>query len=107
MRIVSDREEKHGKLFMEACVTQALLSTCQRARCGSVIVSNGGIIGAGFNSPPGNKESQRKCICRKEDYNQKITDKTCCIHAEQRAIIDALKKNHRKIKNSQIYFSRI
>ena len=107
MRILSGKEEKHGELFIGECIKQAALSTCQRARCGSVIVSSESIIGRGYNSPPGNKESQRKCTCKKEDYDKKVTDKTCCIHAEQRAIIDALKNHPEKIKNSTIYFARI
>ena len=37
----------------------------------------------------------------------KITDKTCCIHAEQRAIIDAIKKNPDKIEGSQLLFVRL
>jgi hypothetical protein len=54
------------------------------------------LIGKGFNSPPGLKESQRRYFCLKENFDRKITDKTCCIHAEQRAIIDALKYNPEK-----------
>lgn len=93
--------------FLELARQEALKSTCLRSKCGSIIVSNGKIIGRGFNSPPGNLESQRRCKNRKSDYNIKITDKTCCTHAEQRAIFDALKNFPNQIEGSTIYFVRI
>jgi len=40
-------------------------------------------------------------------YNKKITDKTCCVHAEQRAIMDALRNNPSKIEGSRLYFMRL
>ena len=37
----------------------------------------------------------------------KVTDKTCCIHAEQRAIMDALINNSDKLFGSRLYFIRL
>lgn len=34
-------------------------------------------------------------------------DKMCCVHAEQRAILDALKNNPDKITDSRLYFIRL
>jgi deoxycytidylate deaminase len=79
-------------------------STCKRRKCGSIILKENDIIGAGYNSPPGELESQRRCHCNKENYKNKVTDKTCCVHAEQRAIMDALKNNPDKINNSRLFF---
>jgi hypothetical protein len=31
-------------------------------------------------------------------YHRKVTDKTCCIHAEQRALFDALKNHPEQIE---------
>ena len=42
----------------------------------------------------------------KNIYNKKITDKTCCVHAEQRAIINAL-NNGESVKGSTLYFVRV
>jgi deoxycytidylate deaminase len=78
-----------------------------RRKGGSIIVKDNEIIGQGFNSPVNDLESQRRCNFDKELYNKKITDKTCCIHAEQRAIIDALKNNAKKIDSSRIYFNAV
>lgn len=85
----------------------ALHATCQRAKCGSVIVKSGEIIGAGSNSPAGNLESQRRCSSNKDSLHKKVTDKTCCVHAEQRAIMDALRKNPDKFEGSSLYFVRL
>lgn len=82
-------------------------ATCERSQCGSVIVKDNQVIGEGFNSPPNNLESQRRCVNKKIDYDIKVTDKTCCMHAEQRAIMDALRKNPDKIKGSTLYFVRL
>ena len=96
-----------AQIYLDKAVEAALKSTCERAKCGSVIVKDNKIIGTGFNSPPANKESQRRCSFSKESYAKKITDKTCCIHAEQRAIMDALRKNPDKLSGSRLYFIRL
>lgn len=93
--------------YMRKAAEVAEKASCSRSKCGSIIVKDGEIIGKGFNSPPGDLESQRRCNCDKEELNKKVTDKTCCVHAEQRAIMDALKKNPGKIKGSILYFARL
>ena len=107
MKYLSGSEEQKAWEYLEAAAKIALNSTCQRSRCGSVIVKDDEIIGRGFNSPPGEKESQRKCSCSKDSYHKKVTDKTCCVHAEQRAIMDALRNNPDKIAGSRLYFIRL
>ena len=93
--------------FIKEVAEVAKLSTCLRSKCGSIIVKENEIIGKGYNSPPKELESQRKCSNKKEEYHKKVTDKTCCIHAEQRAILDALRNNPEKIKDSVLYFIRL
>lgn len=97
--------------FSIDCMNKAKLvaidSKCLRSKCGSIIVMGAEIIGVGYNSPPSNLESQRRCNNPKEGYDKKVTDKTCCVHAEERAIIDALKRNPEKIKDSTLYFVRL
>ena len=85
----------------------ALNANCERSLCGSIIIKNNELIGEGVNGPPKNKESQRKCGCHKNEYDMKVTDKTCCVHAEQRAIMNALETNPMKIKDSRLYFIRL
>lgn len=95
------------KEFLKEAEKAALNSTCLRAKCGTVIVKDNEIIGRGFNSPPKNLESQRRCSINKDEYDKKVTDKTCCVHAEQRAIINALKRNPGKVNGAKLYFIRL
>ena len=92
---------------MQQAAEIAQKASCERSKCGCVIVKDGEIIGQGFNSPPQHLESQRRCHCDKEQYHRKVTDKTCCIHAEQRAILDALKFASDKLIGSDLYFIRL
>lgn len=107
MRYLTNSETEKANEYLDKCVELALKATCERHRCGSVIVKNEQIIGEGYNTPPRNLESQRRCHLKKNEYDIKVTDKTCCIHAEQRAIFDALKINGDEIEGSTIYFMRI
>ena len=105
MKILTDSEEREALQIMDFAAEIAKLSSCYRSQCGSVIVKDKKIIGKGYNSPP----SDMKLIyCLKDflpaDFK---SDKTCCVHAEQRAIMDALQNNPEKIKDSRLYFIRI
>ncbi len=102
-----NKSKQDVKKFIEAAIREAGKSTCKRDRCGSIIVNDGEIIGKGYNSPPAGLESQRCCSRDKNSLHKKITDKTCCIHAEQRAIFDALRNSPQKIKGSTLYFIRL
>lgn len=107
MKYLKNKEEEIAKKYFRKSVELAEKSTCGKSRCGSVIVRNEQIIGRGFNSPAKNLEDQRRCSRNKNSYNKKVTDKTCCIHAEQRAIMDALCKNPGKIIGAKLYFIRL
>ncbi|EKE27862.1 MAG: hypothetical protein ACD_3C00142G0018 [uncultured bacterium (gcode 4)] len=107
MRYLIWNELLEANKFIEECMAIARSATCERSKCGSVIVKDWEIIWIWFNSPTNGLESQRRCHMEKSSYNKKITDKTCCIHAEQRAIMDALAKNPNKLKDSRLYFMRI
>lgn len=107
MRFLSGKEEKEAVEYMNKTAEIALSSSCLRSKCGSIIVKDNEIIGTGFNSPAGEKESQRRCLEDKKSLHPKVTDRTCCVHAEQRAIIDALKNNPKKIIGSRLFFIRL
>ncbi len=81
---------------------------CLRSKCGTVIVdTDGAIIGRGYNAPPQNDISIRRCDRKHELSPTFKSDKTCCVHAEQRAIMDALKNNSDKLKGAILYFVRL
>ena len=93
--------------WIDEAVKEARRATCERSKCGSVIVKDGVTIGRGHNSPAGGDEGQRRCSTDKTTYDRKITDKTCCVHAEERAIMDALRINADKVVGSTLYFARL
>ena len=107
MKFLSEEEETEAIKYINEAVKIASRSSCLNSRCGSVIVKDGEIIGAGYNSPPLDKEEFRTCL---DEYKlpQKFKfDRTCCVHAELRAIMDALKRNPDKILGSRLYFIRL
>jgi deoxycytidylate deaminase len=93
--------------YFEAAGTVAQDATCLRAKCGSVIVKDTVIIGQGFNSPALNNEDQRLCNAEMDTELKPKYDKTCCIHAEWRAVLDACKTNADKLAGSVLYFMRV
>ena len=96
------------KVYFEAAQTIAQQATCTRARCGSVVVAKDGtIIGRGFNAPPNNDESQRMCKVVLDKSIKQNNDKTCCVHAEWNAILDALKHHPTEVEGSSLYFMRV
>ena len=80
---------------------------CLRSKCGSLIVSRGRHIGSGVNAPPAGLASQQRCLRRHELAADFKSDKTCCIHAEQRAVMEALRHNPTRLPGSRLYFIRL
>ena len=107
MKYLFGEEEREAIKFLLLCAKVALDGTCERSKCGSVVVKDGKIIGTGSNTPPGGLESQRRCTNDKRSYHFKVTDKTCCTHAEQRSISDAMLRNPGKHIGATIYFIRL
>lgn len=107
MKMLSENENKDALQWMNSAAKVADKASCLRSKCGSVIVRDGEIIGEGFNSSPDAREDQRRCNTSKDEYHKKVTDKTCCVHAEQRVIMDALRKNPDKLSGSRLYFIRL
>jgi Cytidine and deoxycytidylate deaminase zinc-binding region len=97
-------DSTHEQYFDHAA-QEAQKALCKRARCGTVIVKDGNIIGRGSNGPaPGDslRCEDRYVLTRKSKY-----DKTCCVHAEWRAIVDACKRAAATIEGATLYFMRI
>lgn len=104
---LTDHAEQEAITHLMRAAETAKHATCQRSKCGSVIMKNDEVIGEGWNSPPQNLESERRCQNSKSQYHIKVTDKTCCVHAEQRAIMDALRKHPDQLAGSTLYFIRL
>lgn len=87
---------------------EALRATCARRKCGSVVVSaQGEVIGRGWNGPPAGDEGQRRCDRKHELDPGFRSDKTCCVHAEWRAIFDALQRFPEQVRGGTLYFSAV
>jgi deoxycytidylate deaminase len=106
MEILAGLGEQEAASWMKEAAEVAKSARCNRAKCGSVIVSNGEIIGRGYNAPPLDQESHRMCEADRSAGKEKY-DRTCCVHAEWRAIMDALRRNPDRLAGSKLYFMRI
>lgn len=103
MEYLKGQQEKEATGRMEEAGRVAEKALCLKAKCGAVIANNGGIIGEGYNAPPLDKEDNRMCDIDLDSDESK----PCCVHAEWRAIMDALKRNPEKIMGSKLYFTRV
>ncbi len=93
--------------WLQQAAKVATGSHCDRAHCGSVIVANHTIIGSGFNAPPLNNPAHKRCSATYTIPNQNKHDLTCCVHAEIRAINDALTHHPGQLAGSTLYFTRV
>jgi deoxycytidylate deaminase len=86
---------------------EAKKALCLRDRCGAIVVScDGAVIGRGYNAPPKDNVVERKCSWELQMSPKPKSDRTCCMHAEWRAILDAL-SHDKQLENSVLYFTRI
>lgn len=95
--------------YFEEAAFEARRATCLRAKCGSVVVSRSGVVlGTGYNAPPQNDESQRTCETTWDLAKKPKYDKTCCVHAEWNAALDAQRKaSDDQLEGSRLYFMRV
>jgi deoxycytidylate deaminase len=107
MKYLKDKEEEEAKIWMQEAAKVAEKALCLRAKCGTVIVKDGKIIGSGYNAPPLDNDKNQKCLDEYDFSGKPKYDHTCCIHAEWRAILDAVKENGDSIKDSKLYFTRV
>lgn len=99
--------EKEALPFIEAAAKEAAHSLCLNRKCGTVIVKDGGILGKGYNAPPLDDLKHRTCLDVYEYPHKKNFDRTCCIHAEWRAIMDALRYHPDSLQGSRLYFTSV
>ena len=107
-RVLHGIEERAAKGWFKIAAETALKSSCLRSKCGSVVVKGEQVIGVGYNSPPGDIPPEK---CLKDEIKGDdtfISDATCCVHAEDRAIRDALAKHSWDgVRGARLYFVRI
>src|SRR3989344_4114295 len=106
MDYLKDQKEKDAIKWMNQAAKMAEKALCFKAKCGTVIVKDGEVIGEGHNAPPLDREENRTCD-KEFGFGKPKYDRTCCMHAEWRAIMEALKTNPEKIMGSKLYFTRV
>ncbi len=109
MKTLSEFEAKPLMCYFKAAASAANQSTCLRAHCGSVIVSQQDeIIAKGSNCPAGGQESNRTCLIDRPGGSPKPKyDTTCCVHAEWQAILRAALDHSDKLGGSRLFFMRV
>jgi len=105
MEYLKGQQEKEAIHWMNMATEIAKKALCLQAKCGTVIVKNGEVIGVGYNAPPLDKKENQTCNVE-FGPGKPLFDKTCCMHAEWRAILDALRRNSSMVIGSKLYFSR-
>jgi deoxycytidylate deaminase len=100
------KENKNSEYYFREALKLANKSMCKRGRGGSVVVFKDEIIGRGYNAPPNDEEDNRMCQTNYRTSSKPKSDRTCCVHAEWRAIINAI-KNKGDIYGSSIYYVSI
>lgn len=107
MRYLKGAEETEALSLIKEAAKVAEQAMCLKAKCGSIVVQDGVIIGSGYNAPPLDDMSNSFCLTPYNHTGKPRYDHTCCMHAEWRAILDTLRNNSDKIVGSTIYFTRI
>lgn len=105
MRILAGREREDAYYYILLAAKIAGESPCLRSRCGAVIASKNRLLGEGYNAPPLD-ERLESCLKDSLPANFK-SDKTCCVHAEQRAIMNALRGYPDQVEGATLYFIRL
>ena len=105
MTILTGKEYEQAARWMQMGVEAAQQSTCRKAQCGSILVKDGTIIGTGYNSPAGGENN--RCLDTYSIPENNKYDITCCVHAEVRAIHDALRHHPEKLHGATLYFMRV
>ncbi|MBI2637712.1 MAG: hypothetical protein HYW88_02320 [Candidatus Sungbacteria bacterium] len=59
MKYLTGQQEKEAIRWMNKAAEVAKKALCLKAKCGSVIVNDGEIIGEGYNAPPLDREENR------------------------------------------------
>lgn len=98
---------EEDKAFLLLTAEEARKSLCLAGRCGSIVVKDGQIIGRGYNAPPGDDLEARRCTRKSEIDPAFKSDKTCCVHSEWRAVINALKNDPALLHGATLYFVRV
>lgn len=105
---LTEKQQEQALQYLHQAANVARDALCEARACGTVIVSEDGVtIAEAFNQPPAALKSQQRCGRKHELKPGFKSDKTCCVHAEQRAIMKALAMYPDKLQGSTLYFASV
>lgn len=93
--------------WFEAAAQAARRALCLRSRCGAVLVKDGRILAAGYNGPPQDDLALRSCHSLVPSRHKPKADRSCCLHAEWKALEDALLQCPVDVVGSTMVFCRV
>lgn len=94
--------------LFEAAAREARKSLCLRSACGAVLVDRAGtILGTGYNAPPKDDLSLRVCGHFGPSSRKPKADRTCCVHAEWRALCHAIETSPQLVVGANMVFVRV
>ncbi|NIM46807.1 MAG: hypothetical protein GTN40_01465 [Candidatus Aenigmarchaeota archaeon] len=104
MRKLKGENLKEAQKYIDLAVRASKSSKCKKSKRGAVLVRKGKVIGVGYNGAPNGKFCP---VCLRENIRDNSRMELCyAIHAEQRAIINALKNGY-NLKGSRLYHIKV
>lgn len=104
MRYLFGEEVKEAEKYTQIAAEEAKKSTCKKSQRGATIVKKYNVIGVGFNKVTDEKYCNP---CIREDIRDNSRVELCSAnHAEQLAILDALRKGN-DLGGSRLYHAKI
>jgi dCMP deaminase len=104
MKELQGKELEEGMKFIKEAVRASKKSPCKKSQRGAVLVKNGKIISIGYNGAPKDKVCDP---CLRENIKDNSRTELChAIHAEQRAILNALRKGY-DLTDSRLYHIKV
>lgn len=95
-------------VLFELAAVEARKSLCLRSSCGAVLVGHDGVVlGRGYNAPPRDDLSCRVCDTTAPSLAKPKSDRTCCVHAEWRALLEALQRPSDGLARATMVFARL
>ena len=104
MRYLEDEEAKEAEKIIRIAAEEAKKSKCKISQRGAIIVKNNRIIGKGHNKVTLEKYCN-PCIRENIEGSERV-ELCSAIHAEQMAILDALKQGE-KLEGSRMFHIKV
>lgn len=104
--VLTGLAEATARTWIRYAAEVARKASCLRSRCGSVIVAaDGAVLATGVNQLPC---AGQPSFCRKDQLPEDFrSDRTCCMHAEQNALLEAMASHPTKVPGASLYFVRL